>query len=395
MSFSSETIKLLSLVEERVTGETAFEAAFQITLQSFLQVCSEKKKKKQVNIIAKSAIQKLVEDLKVEEQYVQDIAMQMKRPGPVRGNFDENFAEKIVDIGWIEKKPNGELFYVDAWGNDQKVPVKDTFLNKFFPAWVEEVGGVDLLNTKMDQGFTHTNILCTGVEIDRLGKLSESMIISAHKAKQLYLPGSTLITSTADRGSQIVDALFSKKVCYFEVGYTDDGEANEDGKGLIDVDIKGDLLFHPKEFYNVAYGGLTFEQYVKKMGPFQYSLTIPEGNLKKASDSSLAAFGGRMRHLTGKAPYEYLADTTFAGQYEGESWMTLHEVFAFYISILSRYGILIDNDTITLVIGSYLKNKGRMPVVGWDGIYRLMDVLWTVPVNRDGSSGARSSVKKI
>lgn len=395
MEFSSNIQEELSQIAEIISDDSNAEVVFDQVLQSFLKTWSEKKK--EVNIIVKPTIQKLMEDLKVEEQYDQDILMQMKGLGPVRGNKSEYFQQKIVDVGWIEKKQNGALFYKDAWGNDQEVPDKHAFLNEFFPAWVEEVGGVDLLNTKKDQGFTHLNILCTGVELARLGERNESMISIAHNTRKLYLPGKTLITSTADRGAQIpfIDELNREKICYFSDGYTVDDQNNESGKGLLNADLRGDLLFHPKQFDKSAHGGVTFEEYVKKTGAFQCSLTIPEGNLKKASDTSLAARWGRKRHKTNKTSHAYLADTTWEGQYAGESWNTLHEMLAFCASIVSRYGIVLDNDTVTKTLGSYLKNKGGVPNVCWAKGSRQLKVDRGSPYASHEYYGARSSVKKV
>lgn len=392
MSFSLETMELLDLVEERVAGQINFEAAFQLNLQSFLQVCPQKKKKKEVNIIAKPTLQKLMEDLKVEEQYVQDIVMQMKRPGVVRGSKAENFEEKIVDVGWIEKKANGSLFYVDAWKEEQEVPDKRNYLSTFFPEWVGEVGGVDLLEFKTKQKFTHITSFCTGVELARLTELCESLILAGHKTQSLYYPGNTLITSTADRGNRIVKPLSNSKVCSVSYGYTVDHMHNTAGEGVLNADLRGDLIFYPKCFTQDKHGGLTFKQYVERTGPFQSSLTIPEKNLKKTLETPLGALQGRTRHFGNKTPHEYLSGIKFNGQLAGESWISLHEMLAFFASIVSRYGIVLSSLNARWLLGSYLKNLGVVPIVDW---HYGLDINWDIPSSRSGYThhGVCTSVK--
>ena len=298
-----------------------------------------------------------------------------------------------------ESEP-GRLSFKDINGRECFLPGQDE-LFEYLEEEVMNTERLELIKRKYEQGFTRFQITPFGMKLDDLIEKYKEAILSQAEG-QLYAakknpddPAEVLVPLELDRQNPL----------YVWDTYKD-------------ADIKGTLVYHPKEFTK-NHGGKTKKEILENQQkmhqrnplsvfpgfhlkllpknpniPLQEPQTIHDRIELDTHGSSITQYIGEGQTIPN--PNEYLKALQENPMYQGEEGMTPEDQITLAIAHLKESNQVIDdyqgNGSVSYQLGGYFPASGNLPDAYWSRGVRRAFLYWSDPDDRSDYYGVRPAV---
>ena len=226
----------------------------------------------------------------------------------------------------------------------------------------------DVLEQKIEQGFTKLIVVPFAGSLDRLAEKYGEALKEAHSKGTLL-----------DSSGQPLELDTNEPVWIWDP--------------LKNADAKGELVYRPEEFGD-NHNGMTKEEIIGVDGtPGWRLLLVEEGmsDIPKAGQGK--TIGGRPQLECGKNSTEYLRILRDDPAYENEVGLTPEAYLALAMTELKENHRVLDDETYTALVDSYLPGQREVPYADWDRGIRRAYLNAVGPDLASDDWGPRSAVR--
>lgn len=166
---------------------------------------------------------------------------------------------------------------------------------------------------------------------------------------------------------------------------------------MFDADEKNEIVYDPKSL-DENHDGTRKPGLVEMMPVQGWQVLIVEDptnqdliNLPKKGQHK----AGRVQHSTGTSPEDALKQLQTDLQYEGELGLTPEAYLMLALQQLKEHGQVLDTETATALVGSYIPGQRGVPFANWSPTHRRVFLGAGDPDYSGGYWGVRSAVRVI
>lgn len=341
----------------------------------------------------------LEKHIHLKEQYEVGVVVLQKRQGLLRQKKAGGTFETVSgEVGVITKLSTGVEGIIGIDNKEYPTPTYDQLARHINERCSKEPAFAH----KFKQGLTRMVLEPFAAPVHHKALLYESILLEKHGQGALYRAQPDPKATPPD--SQKITQLHAKRAFYANGEYTTDGSNNENGTGVIGVDLEGKLLYEPTGLQKNGDQWQVIDGKTKAQMLADSTTTFPGWNVYfieddptiSKKDEIKQSGSGRTAIQAGKSPQQYMTTMQTDAQYALEAGMTLDSWLTFAACMADQHGQVVDDYEGTgracFLTGSVF-SSGRVPFVFWDRLNVRAFLNWDYPDNVSEDDGLRPAVK--